>query len=216
MAALLRRKLAEPVNHKRVYRLMKEEGLLLTRYSPRHTRRHEGKIMTLHSNTRWCSESFRIQCWNGEHVEVAFSLDTCDREVLSWVCSTRGIDGGLIRDLMTQSMEYRFGRVNEVPQPLQWLSDNGPCYTANATVTFGRILGLSAVTTPSYSPESNGMAEAFVKTFKRGYAYLGDLLSAQRVIQQLDGWFEDYNENHPHKGLGMRSPREYLKSSTAH
>ncbi|MEO6953107.1 MAG: integrase core domain-containing protein, partial [Polyangia bacterium] len=28
-------------------------------------------------------------------------------------------------------------------------------------------------------------------------------------------WFDDYNEVHPHSGLKMQSPREYLRSSAA-
>ncbi len=59
------------------------------------------------------------------------------------------------------------------------------------------------------------MAEAFVKTFKRDYVYHADLSSAERVIGQLTRWFEDYNDHHPHKGLGMKSPREYLNQLTA-
>jgi len=57
------------------------------------------------------------------------------------------------------------------------------------------------------------MAEAFVKTFKRDYVYIADLRSAQRVLEQLPKWFEDYNNNAPHKGLKMLSPREYYRSS---
>ncbi|MBN9413689.1 MAG: transposase [Candidatus Paracaedimonas acanthamoebae] len=57
------------------------------------------------------------------------------------------------------------------------------------------------------------MAEAFVKTSKRDYAYIADLRSAQRVLEQLPEWFEDYNNNASHKGLKMLSPREFLRSS---
>jgi len=56
------------------------------------------------------------------------------------------------------------------------------------------------------------MAEAFVKTFKRDYVYLNRLPAAVEVIAQLPTWLADYNETHPHKGLGMRSPREYLRA----
>lgn len=211
VTALLRKDIL--INHKRVYRIMKHSGLLLQKYGPRPTRTHEGKIVTLKSNVRWCSDGFRIQCWNAEHLEVAFSLDCHDREVMTWVTSTRGIDGGLVRDLMAETVEIRFGR--RPPHKVQWLTDNGPGYVARETVFFGRELGLEMCTTAPYSPESNGMAEAFVKTFKRDYVYVGDLSSAQRVREQLAGWFRDYNEYAPHKGLGMMSPREYRRSKLA-
>jgi transposase InsO family protein len=55
------------------------------------------------------------------------------------------------------------------------------------------------------------MAESFVKTFKRDYVHMNELPDAMSVLERLPEWFEDYNENHPHKGLKMRSPREYIK-----
>jgi putative transposase len=51
---------------------------------------------------------------------------------------------------------------------VQWLSDNGSAYTAEQTRLFARQIGLQPVTTPVRSPQSNGMAESFVKTIKRG------------------------------------------------
>jgi transposase InsO family protein len=59
---------------------------------------------------------------------------------------------------------------------------------------------------------SNGMAEAFIKTFKRDYVALHRLDHSQVVLEQLPEWFKDYNENHPHRGLKMMSPREYRQS----
>ncbi len=133
--------------------------------------------------------------------------------MISWVTSSRGIDGELVRDLMAESVEIRFG--GKLPFKVQWLTDNGPGYVARETVFFGRSLGLEICTTAPYSPESNGMAEAFVKTFKRDYAYVNDLSSAESVLEQLPGWFKDYNEQAPHKALGMMAPREYRDSNRA-
>lgn len=73
-------------------------------------------------------------------------------------------------------------------------------------------MGLEPCTTAYRSPESNGMAEAFVKTFKRDYVSMNRLPDAQTVTDQLPAWFEDYNGYHPHKGLKMRSPREFRRS----
>lgn len=200
------------VNHKRVYRIMKENNLLLPAYGKKPSRSHDGKIITLRSNTRWCSDAFSLQCQDGDRVFIAFAMDTCDREILGYIASTVGIDGAAIRDLMVECIEHRFGKVNNLPCAIQWLTDNGPCYVANETVLFARSLGFDVCTTPSYSPESNGMAEAFVKTFKRDYASFDKLANARDVMSKLSGWFEDYNENAPHQGLKMMSPRQFLRA----
>ncbi len=133
-----------------------------------------------------------------------------DREVISWMASNTGIDSLMVRDLMTDYIEARFGSIAHLPHKLQWLSDNGPAYVAIQTC---KLCGFEVCTTAPYSLESNGMAEAFVKTFKRDYAHVADLRSSQHVLEQLQEWFEDYNNNAPHKGLKMHSPREYYRSS---
>ena len=74
----------------------------------------------------------------------------------------------------------------------------------------GSMLNLVACFTPVASPESNGLAEVFVRTLKRDYARLNPLPDAGTVLGQLGGWFDDYNHHHPHSGLGMRSPREFI------
>ncbi len=56
---------------------------------------------------------------------------------------------------------------------------NGPQYTATATVLYAHELGLVSITTPAYSPESNGLAEALVGTFKRDYVDGAELRDAE-------------------------------------
>ena len=215
--ALLNRKLEgmgkTAVNHKRVYRIMRQNGLLLVRHTGKQPKlAHEGKVITLRSNLRWCSDGFEISCWNGQVVRVAFALDCCDREIISHVATTGGITSEMVRDLMIESVERRFGSILRLPHAVEWLSDNGSCYTATETRTFAQNVGFISCFTPVRSPESNGMAEAFVKTFKRDYVYVHDRPDAKTVMAQLQQWFEDYNEYHPHKGLKMKSPRQFIRS----
>ena len=113
---------------------------------------------------------------------------------------------------MIESVERRFGLMNRLPVPIEWLSDNGSPYTAGETRALAREVGLVPCTTPIESPQSNGMAEAFVKTLKRDYAQVNPRPDAASVLRQLDGWFEHYNTIHPHKALGYRSPREFRKN----
>ena len=203
-----------PVNVKRVYRVMKVHGLLLERHTGNGAeRRHDGRVAVDRSDTRWCSDGFEIGCDNGERVRVAFTLDCCDREAIAWVATTGGISSSDIRDLMIESIERRFGLVNRLPAPIEWLSDNGSPYTANETRAFACTIGLVPRTTPIESPQSNGMAEAFVKTVKRDYARVSSCPNATAVLRQLDSWFEHYNAVHPHKALKYRSPREFRRET---
>ncbi|OPX98708.1 MAG: IS2 transposase TnpB [Syntrophorhabdus sp. PtaB.Bin006] len=210
VTALLRRELQ--INHKKVYRIMRTNNLLLPKYTGKVVRSHEGTIITLHSNMRWCSDGFEIPCRNGERVRVAFAMDCSDREIMAFAATNRGITAEMIKDLMAEAIEYRFGLVDQVPHTIEWLTDNGSAYTSHETLRFARMMGLEPCTTPYRSPESNGMAESFIKTFKRDYVFLNDLPEAVTVMEMLTFWFEDYNENHPHKGLKMKSPRQHRQA----
>ena len=212
-AVLKRQALAaglKPPNHKRVYRVMKVHGLLLDRYVGGDERRHDGRIAVDERNRRWCSDGFEIGCDNGERVRVVFVLDCCDREAMSFLATTGGIAGEDVRDLMVAAVEYRFGQVNRLPVTIEWLSDNGSCYVAGDTRSFARDIGLEPRTTPLESPQSNGMAEAFVRTIKRDYVRVSPRPDAETVMRQLPAWIAHYNEVHPHKALGYRSPREFI------
>lgn len=213
-AMINRRRRAEgrrTLNHKRAYRLMRDNQLLLQRHTGAHPGRvHDGTVEVATPNTRWCSDSFEIRSWNGERVYVAFGLDCCDRGTLAFVASKTDITGENIRDVMLESVHHRFGtEARRVPTDIQWLSDNGACYTARETIEFAETLGLVPCFTPPYSPQSNGMAESFVKSFKRDYVYVNELRDADSIIAKLADWFHDYNHHRPHKALKMMSPIEY-------
>jgi putative transposase len=200
----------KPPNHKRVHRVMKLHGLLLDRHAGGVKRRHDGRIAVDERNRRWCSDGFEIGCDNGDKVRVAFALDCCDREAMSFLATTAGISGGDVRDLMVAALEHRFGRVDCLPVTIEWLSDNGSCYVAGDTRSFARDIGLEPITTPVQSPQSNGMAEAFVRTIKRDYVRVSPRPNAEAVMRQLPSWIAHYNEVHPHKALRYRSPHEFI------
>ena len=96
-----------------------------------------------------------------------------------------GISGSDVRDMMLEAVEKRFGDVR-APKPVERLSDNGSPYTAIETRQFAAQLNLVSCFTP--------------------------IQDARTALDLIAGWFEDYNENHPHSGLRMRSPREFRRA----
>ncbi|HAI3770468.1 IS3 family transposase [Escherichia coli] len=200
------------INAKRVYRIMRQNALLLERKPavPPSKRAHTGRVAVKESNQRWCSDGFEFRCDNGEKLRVTFALDCCDREALHWAVTTGGFNSETVQDVMLGAVERRFG--NELPaSPVEWLTDNGSCYRANETRQFARMLGLEPKSTAVRSPESNGIAESFVKTIKRDYISIIPKPDGLTAAKNLAEAFEHYNEWHPHSALGYRSPREYLR-----
>ncbi|MEG0557732.1 MAG: IS3 family transposase [Comamonas sp.] len=205
-----------PLNHKRIYRIMAQHHLLLPKAPRRRhsSRIHDGKVSVPASNLRWCSDGFEIKCDSGQTVTATFAKDCCDREIMAWrAWEGKGLSGEPVRDMLVEAVEQRFGTSDGVPSehPLEFLSDNGSAYIAHETRKVARSLGLKPINTPVCSPQSNGMAESFVNTFKRDYVSRMDLHDAPTVLAQLAGAFEHFNEMHPHSSLKMLSPREYRR-----
>jgi putative transposase len=111
-------------------------------------------------------------------------------------------------------VEHRFDACRALSS-IEMLSDNGSPYVAKETRIFARQLGLKPCFTPIQSPQSNGISEAFVKTLKRDYVQVTPLPNAEAALGLIASWIDDYNENHPHSGLRMRSPREFIAAQTA-
>lgn len=207
---------APRVNPKRVYRVMASNALLLPKAPrrPLSSRAHTGIVSVQTSDTRWCSDGFEIKCDSGETVTATFAKDCCDREIMAFrAWQGKGLPGEPVREMLIEAVEKRFGAVEAVPAGhlLQFLSDNGGAYIAHETRHIAKSLGLTPVNTPVCSPQSNGIAESFVNTFKRDYVSRMDLADAMTVLAQLPAAFEHFNEVHPHSSLRMRSPREFRR-----
>lgn len=143
-------------------RLSGDEGacLLLERHTGAaiDSRRHDGRVAVAQSNLRWCSDGFEIGCDNKEKVRVAFALDCCDREAIAHVATTEGITSEDVQDLVITAVENRFGRINILPKPIEWLTDNGSCFICvrHEIVAAGHRDGASYDPGPQPSVQRNG------------------------------------------------------------
>jgi putative transposase len=209
VTALVNREFGTTYHRKRIRRVMDICGWTLPRSGRRRTgRAHTGQIRREGSNERWCSDTLELACWNGEMVMIGFALDCCAREALAHIAAPRHLKSPDIQELLQRAVARRFGGTRP-PQPIQWLSDNDGIFTALDTLCTAERLNLIPITVPAYSPQSNGMAEAFVNTLRRDYIASADLASAQVVLEQIPEWFADYNAAAPHSALGFRSPLQY-------
>jgi transposase InsO family protein len=65
----------------------------------------------------------------------------------------------------------------------------------------------------TYRPQTNGMAERFIQSALRGWAYGFVYQNSHQRTHQLDAWIHHYNWHRPHQGIGGVAPMTRLKTS---
>jgi transposase InsO family protein len=90
------------------------------------------------------------------------------------------------------------------------LTDNGGNYRSHAFRAVGEAAGIRLKRTRPYRPQTNGKAEAFIRTLQREWAYIRLYRSNQARLRALPRFLAEYNGNRPHAGLGGLSPTAVL------
>ena len=198
-----------------VNRFMKEEGLLIKQNRTRGSNRlHTGQIAVSEPNTRWASDITSIKCWNGQKLRFTYILDCCDRSIIAWKADIR-MQACDIEIMLQEALFKRFGEGLPKKGTLQFLHDNGPEYIEKRLAKSITEWNIMNCNTPTYSPQSNGMCEAFNGTFKRDYVYENCLDNPSVVYEQIQKWVDQYNQYAPHSALGMKTPTEFYNFITA-
>lgn len=213
--ALIKRDFGVTASKHLVHRYMQEEGLLICRpKGERKSRKHTGQVMVATPNTRWASDITSIKCWNGEKVRLAVVIDCCDRSIISWRAGRR-MQASDIELMVQDALFERFGEKLPEKDTLQFLHDNGPEFIEGKLQKSLNDWNITNCNTPTYSPQSNGLCEAFNGTLKRDYVYESCLDDFETVEKQIEGWINKYNTFAPHSSLEMKTPQEFYKLKSA-
>ena len=213
--AILKRDYDMVVSKYSVHKFMKEADLLIKRGRKRGANRpHTGTISVDTSNTRWASDITSIKCWNGQKLRFSYILDCCDRSIIAWKAGLH-MQACDIELMLQEALFNRFGAQLPNKNSLQFLHDNGPEYIERNLRKQLKDWNIEDCSTPVYSPQSNGMCEAFNGTFKRDYVYENCLENPITVKNQIQDWVNQYNQYAPHSALNMKTPQEFFKFKTA-
>jgi putative transposase len=213
--AILKRDYSMDLSKHMVHRFMKEEGLLITRNRTRGSSRpHTGKIAVDQSNARWASDITSIKCWNGQKLRLTYILDCCDRSIIAWKAGLH-MQACDIEIMLQEAIFNRFEDKLPEKGSLQFLHDNGPEYIEKKLRKRINQWQIEDCNTPTYSPQSNGMCEAFNGTFKRDYVYENCLDNPAIVCDQIQKWIDEYNQFAPHSALNMKTPNEFYNFKSA-
>ena len=191
------------VNHKRVERIWRQEGLRVPKKQPRRGRLwlNDGSCIRLRPTHRghvWSYDFTATRTHDGRAVRMLTVLDEHTRECLAIVVAKK-----LKSDDVLHALAELFAR-HGAPEHLR--SDNGPEFTAKVVREWLRRVGVGTLFIAPGSPWENGYNESFNGKLKdelidREIFY--SLREAQILVEQ---WRREYNTIRPHSSLGYRPP----------
>lgn len=200
--ALLRREGTE-VNHKRVYRLWKQEGLSLPRRRPRKRRvGPEGEIRKkpLYVNHVWSYDFVFDGLIGSKAVKILAVVDDFSRRCLALEAGT-SIRGSQVRSRLERLFDA-YGR------PDYMRSDNGPEFLSNEVCNWLRRQKTETVFITPGSPWENAYVESFLGKFRDECLNREWFLNLRECQYVIEAWRRHYNEERPHSSLGYRTPDE--------
>ncbi len=195
------------VNHKRLFRLYREEKLSVRKRGGR--KRALGTrapvLVPLLPNQRWSLDFVSDQFTDCRRFRVLTVIDNCTRECIALVADT-SLSGKHVARELSQLILQR-----GVPKMV--VSDNGTEFTSNAILNWANEAKVEWHYIAPFKPTQNGFIESF--NGKLRDEKLNDTLfsTLHQARVELATWRNDYNQHRPHSGLGWLTPSEFAKSA---
>jgi transposase InsO family protein len=202
MTELVRRQ-GYRVNHKRVERLWKLEGLPLPRRRSRKRRRSSGPGLVLRAvrpNEVWSYDFIHDRTQYGQKLKMLTVLDECTRECLEIRVDKR-MDSRHVMETLEELIAER-----GIPRYAR--SDNGAEFVSRRLTEWLRERGVEPVFIEPGSPWENGYLESFHGKL-RDECLNEEIFWSRGEAQVVVDWYRDvYNGERPHSSLGYRTPAE--------
>jgi putative transposase len=202
ITAMLRRE-GWDVNHKRVERIWRAEGLKVPRKQPKRGRLwlNDGSCVRQrpeHKDHVWAYDFVTARTHDGRAFRMLTVVDEYTRE-----CLAIDVARQMTSDDVLERLAWLFV-IRGVPEHLR--SDNGPEFTAKVVREWLAEAGVKTLFIEPGSPWENGYVESFNGKL-RDELLNGEIFFTLREAKVLiESWREHYNRVRPHSSLGYRPP----------
>jgi len=191
------------VNHKRVERIWRREGLKVPRKQPKRGRLWlaDGsciRLRPMHKDHVWSYDFIHDRTRDGRGVRILTVIDEYTRECLT-LKAARSLDSEDVLEVLDDLFMRR-----GIPEHVR--SDNGPELTAQVVRDWLETLEVKPLYIEPGSPWENGYVESFhgkLRDELLNRELFDTLWEAQVLLEQ---WRREYNAVRPHSALGYRPP----------
>jgi len=196
-----------PANHKRVYRLYREEGLAM-RIRQRRRIRWSGEVVkpaASHPNERW-SMDFVSDCMSsGKVIRMLTIVDDCTRE-----CPVIEVDTSL-GGLRVRRVLDRIASERGLPGAI--VLDNGPEFRGRALAAWSEERGVRLEFIQPGKPTQNAYIESFNGRLRDECLNANWFTSLSDARRKVETWRLDYNQQRPHSSLDYLPPAEFARKA---
>jgi putative transposase len=193
-------------NHKRVYRLYREEGLAM-RIRQRRRIRWSGAVArpaASRANQRW-SIDFVSDCVStGKVIRMLTMVDDCTRE-----CPTIEVDTSL-GGLRVRRVLDRVAAERGLPEAI--VLDNGPEFRGRALAAWSEERGVRLEFIQPGKPVQNAYVESFNGRLRDECLNANWFTSLKDARRKIETWRQDYNQQRPHSSLDYLPPAEFART----
>jgi len=191
------------VNHKRVCRLYREQGLQLRNKTPK--RRVKAKLRSdrttaLAANDIWAMDFVHDQLFDGTKIRALTIVD-----VLSRVSPAIGVRQSYRGHHVVETLERGAA---EFGYPKTIRVDNGPEFVSKELDLWAYLKGVTLDFSRPGKPTDNAFIESFNGKFRTECLNANWFLSLDEARAKCEAWRRDYNEVRPHSAIGNRTPIE--------
>jgi len=205
---LLRRE-GEPSGINRIYRLYREEGLMVRRRKGR--RKALGTrapiLVQVKPNARWSLDFVHDQLANGRRFRILNIVDDVTRECLAAVPDVSISGVRVARELA--AVITRRGK------PGMIVSDNGTELTSNAILAWSAATGIDWHYIAPGKPMQNGYIESFNGRMRDEFLNESLFFGLADARLAITAWVSDYNNQRPHSSLEYRTPTAFAAQLSA-
>ncbi len=191
------------VNHKRVYRLYREEGLAM-RVRKRKRFRAEARIplpLPVRANQMWTMDFLQDSLASGRKFRTLNLMDGYTREAPAIEVDT-SLPGTRVVGVLEEAAQQR-----GYPEVLR--VDNGPEFISRAVDQWALVHGVRLHFIDPGQPTQNGFIESFNGKFRDECLNQNWFVSLNDARRIIEAWRVDYNTVRPHSSLGYRTPAEF-------
>ena len=190
------------VNHKRVHRLYREDGLSLRFRRPRRhvtAARRERQPAAAAANELWSMDFVSDALFDGRRLRALTVVDAFTREALAI-----DVDQGIRGEQVVEAMA-RIAAVRGAPRTIR--VDNGPEFVSKALDRWAYENGVTLDFSRPGKPTDNAFVESFNGRLRDECLNTHWFLSLADARSKIEAWRRQYNESRPHTSLGWMTPK---------